>query len=192
MNDLLIALAIIALATAIATDYILLPFAAFSSPIAIFIILIAAVGAFQIYPAAGFALFLLTAVLFFKRNTHALFDAKTSYGDVSIMGAAGTTMPYMSDKSGPREYDQFNETDRMNPMLGPLREGFSTAEGVAAPAPFETESGAPLGEYPIEEERPSESSVEEVFTYRPEPETGSNEFVRFGPDIDEKKNALAY
>ena len=187
---------ILAAATAVATDMIPLPYANLSSPIAIAIMVIAALGAYGSYPAIGLALFLLTAVLFFKRNAMRLFTAKAAaYGDASIPNERhADAIPYGSDRSGPRSYDQFKETDPSNPMLGPIREGFASAEGVVdVPEAYgEDSEGAPIGSYPINAPRPDGVPEYKDFIYRPEPETGFNEFERFGPDIDEKKKVLSY
>lgn len=192
LTELAVALLVIAFATAIATDYILLPFAAFSSPVAIVLMVVAALGAFRIAPAVGLALFLLTAVLFFKRNAAQLYSAKTAYGDVTIGAESpSVAVPYTSGSSQPRRYDEFNETDPRNAALGPIREGFADAGGV--PAPFGDEAGAPVeGQYPLNAERASATPEARDYLYRPAADTGSNEFERFGPDLDEKKKAFAY
>ena len=193
-TETLTAVVVLAFATAIATDYIQLPFAAFSSPVAIFVLVVASLGAFTVYPAVGLALFLLTAVLFYKRNAASLL-AKSSYGDASIPAESmGAAVPYGSAASQPRLYDQFKETDPANPMLGPVREGFATAGGVVdEPEAFgKPNDAAPVGSYPIDETRASSTPEPRDYVYRPEPDTGSNEFVRFGPDMDEKKTAFGY
>lgn len=179
---------ILALTTAVATGMLQFPYAAFASPIAAVIMVIASLGAFSVYPAVGLALFLLTAVLFFKRNvTNTFLNKATTYGDESIRNQyTDEAKPYASLRSGPRSYDEFAETDQLNPMIGPLQEGFE-------PAPFGDEQGAPVdGQYPKELPRASASPDGETYFYRPDSTTGSNEFVRFGPDMDEKKTAFAY
>ena len=196
-NETLVAVGILALTTASATDYIVLPFAAFSSPVAIAIMVIASLGAFRAYPAVGFALFLLTAVLFFRRNAARVFSAKVSYGDVSIPAEKpADATPYATDASQPRQYDQFRETDPSNPMLGPIREGFSTAPGIAdgdGPAGVDSDAGAPIGSYPIDKERASATPEPRDFLYRPEPDTGDNTFRPIGkPMEDTKVTAFKY
>lgn len=195
--ETLIAVAVLGLATAIATSYIVLPFAAFSSPLSIAVMVIASLGAFRSYPAVGFALFLLTAVLFFKRNAARVFSEKTDYGDVSIPAEKmGSAVPYGSDASQPRQYDQFRETDPNNPMLGPIREGFSAAPGVGVddgPAGVDGEAGAPIGSYPIDKRRASSTPEPRDFVYRPEPDTGDNTFIPVGrPMTDTKVTAFKY
>lgn len=191
-NENLAAVAILALASTIATNMIQLPFAALASPLAIGIMVLAAVGAFRFYPVVGLAIFLLTAVLFFRRNAAALYSAKSGYGDVIIPAEpAVTAVPYASDKSTPRAYDQFKETDPSNPMLGSFAEGFvgsrEEPEGVNS-AP----DAAPVGSFPIDELRPSSSPESRDYSYRPDSSTGSNEFVRFGPQMDVKGRSFAY
>jgi hypothetical protein len=191
-TEMLVAVAVLALTTAIATDYVLLPFAAFSSPVAIAVMVIASLGAFRSYPAVGFALFLLTAILFFKRNAAQVFSAKVNYGDVSIPAEKmGDAVPYGSDSSQPRQYDQFRETDPANPMLGPIREGFSTAPGVAdgdeGPIGLDAEAGAPIGSYPIDKERAEGRPEPRDFVYRPEPDTGDNSFIPIGKPLEDTK-----
>ena len=190
-TETLVAVVVLGLTTAIATDYVVLPFAAFSSPLAIAVMVIAALGAFRSYPAVGFALFLLTAVLFFKRNAARVFSEKTNYGDVSIPAEKmGDAIPYGSDASQPRQYDQFRETDPANPMLGPIREGFSSAPGIAdgdGPAGVESEAGAPVGSYPLDKKRPSGTPEPRDFLYRPEPDTGDNTFVPVGKPMEDTK-----
>jgi hypothetical protein len=197
-SETLVAIVVLAFTTAIATDYIVLPFAAFSSPVAIAVMVIAALGAFRSYPAVGFALFLLTAILFFKRNAARVFSEKVNYGDVSIPAERmGDAVPYGSDASQPRQYDQFRETDPSNPMLGPIREGFSSAPGVAdgdeGPIGLDAEAGAPVGSYPLEKKRPEGVPEPRDFIYRPEPDTGDNAFVPVGkPMEDTKVTAFKY
>lgn len=194
-NENLAAVAILAFATSLATNLIQLPFAALASPLSIGIMVLAAVGAFRLAPVVGLAIFLLTAVLFFKRNTATLFSAKSVYGDASIPAeATATAVPYASEKSGPRAYDQFRETDPSNPMLGPLREGFVGASGVMdEPEGVQaTSAAAPTGSYPLDNTRPSSTPEERDYTYRPEADTGNNEFKRFGPQMDVKGRSFGY
>lgn len=182
---LLVAAGVLGVATALATGAIQLPYAAASSPYATVILVIAALGAFSVYPVVGLALFVLTAVLFFKRNVHTTLSSV--YGENSIRTqAVADAVPHESQKSGPRAYDEFNETAPNNPMIGPLQEGFE-------PAPYGNEAGAPVdGQFPKEKERPEAALNPMDHAYRPAPDTGSNEFERHGPNIDQKTDAFAY
>ena len=194
-NENLAAVGILAFATALATNVIQLPFAALASPLSIGIMVLAAVASFRLYPAVGLSIFLLTAVLFFRRNTTALFTAKSAYGDASIPAEnTATAVPYASDKSGPRAYDQFRETDPSNPMLGPLHEGFvSSIADAEEPEGVESASAAaPVGQFPLDNERPSSTPDARDFVYKPDSDTGSNEFKRFGPQMDVKGRSFAY
>jgi hypothetical protein len=82
---------------------------------------------------------------------------------------------------------QFNETDRKNPVLGSIVEGFM-------PANYGKEVGAPVeGQYPIDERRSSSSPDTRDYNYHPSPTIGSNEFEKVtGPDLDEKVSNLNY
>ena len=96
--------------------------------------------------------------------------------------------PFQTESSGPRQYNQFQETNPANPMLGPTLE----TEGFE-PAPYGDEQGSPVdGQYPTDEARISSSPEALEYVYRPDPETGSNNFSRYGPDLDEKKEAFEY
>lgn len=90
--------------------------------------------------------------------------------------------------SAPRPLNEFNETNPTNPMLGRVKveEGFE-------PAPFGAEEGTvPYGSFPRDAQRASSTGEVHGYTYRPEMDTGSNEFKRFGPDLDEKTDSFKY
>jgi hypothetical protein len=73
-------------------------------------------------------------------------------------------------------------------MLGPVKvtEGFE-------PAPFGAEEGdVPYGSYPRDQQRAWATGEERGYVYRPEIDTGSNEFKRFGPNLDEKSDSFKY
>jgi hypothetical protein len=90
--------------------------------------------------------------------------------------------------SAPRPLNEFKETDPSNPMLGPVKveEGFQ-------PAPFGAEEGdVPYGSFPRDQQRAWSNGETRGYTYRPEDDTGSNEFKRFGPNLDEKSDSFKY
>ena len=103
------------------------------------------------------------------------------YGETTIPNQKnGVSREYSTFATIPRSYNEFNET-------GPTIEGFTSE-----PASF-SDLGAPTeGQYPIEADRASSSPDKRDYTYRPESETGTNTFTRFGPNIDEKKDAFQY
>ena len=185
--ELLVSAGVLGVATAVATGSLPVSHAVVSSPYATALLVILAMGAFSVFPVAGLALFVLTAVLFFKRNVYTTLSSV--YGDKSIRNQpAADAAPYESQKSGPRAYEEFNETAPNNPMIGPLQEGFEPE-----PAPYGNESGAPVdGQFPKEKERPEATLKPIEYVYRPAPDTGSNEFERHGPNMDEKTKAFAY
>lgn len=187
-GEMISSVAILVLTAAIAADYVRFPYLMMTGHAATVIMVIAALGAFAVYPAAGLSLFLLTAVLFFKRNVHRTVSAIDSkYGETTIPEQVVKAQPYESAASGPRHYNQFQETNPGNSMLGPQQvEGFE-------PAPYGDEMGSPVeGQYPTDEARVASSPEALEYVYRPDPETGSNVFTRYGPDIDEKKKAFQY
>ena len=185
--EIALAAILLVLATAIATGYVHLPFAPLSSPFAIAILVIASLGAFAVSPVVGLAAFLLTAVLFFKRNVAQTFSRVSTYGETSIPQQYNApAYPYNTMRSGPRSYPEFQETNPENPVLGPKIENFE-------PAPYGEEQGSPVdGQYPKEAPRASSAPVPMDFVYKPEEDTGRNEFIRAGPDIDEKKKVFGY
>lgn len=176
---------VLALTSAIATGYVNLPYAALSSSAAVVVLVIASLGAFMASPAVGLSLFVLTAVLFFKRNVDRTLNHSTVYGETSILTSGGqNATPYVSQSSGPRTYDEFQETNPDNAML--KVENFE-------PAPYGDEQGSPVaGQFPKEAQRPLSTPTPVDYTYRPEPDTGDNRFERFGPDMDEKKLTFSY
>jgi hypothetical protein len=184
--ELAVAAGIVVLTTAIATNIVPLPLSTTASPFATVILVIAALGAFSVSPVVGLALFVLTAVLFFKRNVHAT-QRRSVYGEKSIRQLPfKDAAPYEFQSSVPRQVNEFAETNPLNPMIGPLREGFE-------PAPYGDEAGAPVeGQYPKEQERPQGALSPMDYVYRPAPDTGSNEFERYGPELDEKLQAIEY
>ena len=96
--------------------------------------------------------------------------------------------------SAPRPLDEFNEMNPSNPMLGRVKveEGFESLLP-KEPAPFGAEEGAvPYGSFPRDAQRASSTGEVRGYTYRPEMDTGSNEFKRFGPDLDEKTDSFKY
>ena len=183
--EMLVAAGVLGVATAVATGSLQVPHTTASSPYATVILVIMAMGAFSVFPTAGLALFVLTAVLFFKRNVYTTLSS--AYGENSIRNQATVdAAPYESQKSGPRAYEEFNETAPNNPMIGPLQEGFE-------PSPYGAEAGAPVdGQFPKEKERPEATLQPIEYAYRPAPDMGNNEFERDGPNIDEKAKAFEY
>jgi hypothetical protein len=190
--EIVITALILAFTSALATGYVNLPHNVLNSYLAVVALVLISLGAFMVAPAAGLSLFLLTAVVFFKRNVDNTLSRSSTYGETSIRELVpNDAMPFNTQSSGPREYEQFQETDASNPMLGnsvedPNIENFE-------PAPYGDEQGSPVdGQYPKEDPRASGTASPADFTYRPEEDTGSNEFSRFGPDLDEKKMTMVY
>ena len=186
MEECVGSILVIALGTAIASNYISIPPTLLSHPVTTVVLVLFGIGAFTKYPVLGIAIFLTTAIILFQRNMQTTRSIAT-YGIDSIRKQAHQAAePSAGVASKPREYDQFQETDVSNPMHGPV-EGFE-------PAPYgDAELGENVeGAFPIGAARASASSTSMEYTYRPEPDTGSNTFERFGPDMDEKKKSFSY
>ena len=192
--ELLLAVGILALTSAIATNAVTVPTPLTSTASGVVALLVGLFLSASV-PMTGIAIIVLAIVLLFKRNvnntiqsTLQQFEAEReypptapNYGENTIpmdkqnppTGAAG----YETIHSGPRNYTQ---------DIGNI-EGFT-------PATIEQseELNPPKGQYPTNEPRETAFPVADEYTYRPAPDTGSNEFRRFGPQMDEKVNSFRY
>jgi uncharacterized membrane protein YraQ (UPF0718 family) len=186
MEECVASIIVVALGTAIATDYISFPPHIIGHPVVTILMVLFGVGAFIKYPVLGIAIFLTAAIVIFKRNTQTA-RAYATYGIQSIRRQPrADAEPSQTQSSEPRQYDQFQETDASNPMHATMAEGFE-------PAPYGNEelNENVEGAFPIGAARVSASADSSEYVYRPDANTGSNAFERFGPDMDEKK-AFAY
>jgi hypothetical protein len=194
-----VALAIIATAIAMGSLHIPSNITGSSTMVALFLII--ALAAFAYSPVVGIAAIAVFAVMIFTRNvektSHFVSESimrkptqtygEEVYGDQNIYKEPVTTQPYSTQSSEPREYDNFRET--YNTSWGPLREGF------AGGAPYSEFSGSEdhvEGQYPIDQNRVHAVPTKESFDYRPESNTGANDFMRYGPDLDEKVASFQY
>lgn len=200
--DNAIAIALLALATAVATGMLRVP-SVFASMYVAIALVASALVAYDKYPATAMALLVLAAIMYFRRNVQNVLEiaATNTYAEVAIREQpALQTMPHESAMSAPRMLDEFRETDAENSMHGQVREGFAAtaAAAVAAagePAPFGADLAAESveGMFPIDADRPQAAvNAVDAFVYRPAEDMGSNEFVSSGPNIDEKKKHVAY
>ena len=183
--EIIAAVSILAITSLIATNNaISLPPVLTSPVVGVFLVVIG-LGLFSHSPIIGISILLLVAVLFFRSNIAAAARSPISqYADATVPDQSmGAATEYSSTKSDPRSYAQFQETDPMNRMFGTV-EGF-------APAPV-AEGEAVDGQYPKDSPRYKAPTVSSEFVYRPEPDTGSNEFQRYGPNLDEKTQSIAY
>lgn len=199
--DNAIAVALLALATAVATGMIRVP-SVFTSMYVAIALVVSALVAYDRYPATALALLVLAAIMYFRRNVQNVLEiaAASTYAEAAIREQpALQTVPHESSMSAPRTFDEFRETDAENPMHGQVREGFAATAAAAAvnagePAPF----GADLatesveGMYPIDADRPQATMhAVDAFVYRPAEDMGSNEFQTSGRSIDEKMKRIA-
>jgi hypothetical protein len=187
MEECVGSLLIVAAGTAIATNYVSLPPRIVSHPVTMVLLVLLAVGAFVKYPVLGIALFLLTAIILFTRNTM-MARAYATYGIDSIRRQdKDHADPSATLSSEPRQYDQFQETDAHNPMHASVQEGFE-------PAPYGNDelNENVEGAFPIGAARATSSEDAHEYIYRPDRDTGSNTFERVGPNMDEKMRSFAY
>jgi hypothetical protein len=187
MEECVGSIVVVAAGTAIATDYLALPPALVTHPVTMVVLVLMAVSAFVKYPVLGIALFLLTAIVIFKRNTMTA-RAYATYGiDTIRRQAHDRADPSESLSSQPRQLEQFQETDAQNPMYATEQEGFE-------PAPYgDAELNENVeGAFPIGAARATSTADTSEYIYRPDRETGSNAFERMGPNLDEKMASFAY
>ena len=117
-----------------------------------------------------------------------LMTGSTVYGEKSIPEhTVPVAAPYFSFKSDHRSFQEFNETDARNPVLGKIIENFE-------PANINSEQGSPVeGQYPKERARASSNPESREYTFRPSEDIGSNEFSPMnGPDLDHKMKSFKY
>jgi len=185
LYEIVAAVCLLAITSLVATNSSIQLPAAATSPIVGVVLVILGLGIFPYSPVVAIALLLLVAVLFFKQNVATTVRSSVSqYADVTVPDQSmSAATEYSSTKSDPRSYAQFQETDPMNRMYGSV-EGFS-------PAPIA--EGEPVdGQYPTQDPRVTSPTVASEYNYRPSDDTGSNEFQRFGPQLDEKKQSFTY
>jgi len=145
--EILIVIGIIGILTYVATVQNEIQYQTLMNPIAAVCIILLGLIAFLCSPAAGLVVFLLIAVLFYKRNEYGVLR--------SLIPKQQVALPYNA-KSG-------------------------------------DDLTTPNGQYDIEESRPhTNDSITKVFTYKPGEEVSGNEFVRYGPNIDEKTKLVRY
>jgi hypothetical protein len=126
-----------------------------------------------------------------------------TYGEYTIMNEPHKAAHDAPTQGGgflsePRPYDEFNETDPKNKLLGPVKvtEGFATMgqtagrPDIGAPEAYGADPNSPGGAYPINEPRALVGGTPVDFNYHPQPDMGSNTFVRSGPNLNVEKNEV--
>jgi hypothetical protein len=141
------------------------------------------------------------------------------YGENTIpLDRQGPQTPgYESTRSGPREYTPNLGTLDVQqapspPQQGvdrPAENGIQTVlasmgmaltntgmRGIEGFAPATLEQSAeldpPKGQFRTDESRQTADPVTDTYTYRPAADTGTNEFQRFGPQMDKKVDSFRY
>jgi hypothetical protein len=199
MNSLpsVLAIALVALATAIAMGSLHVPDVLSESSVLVAAYLIVALILFSYSPVVGLAAIVLFAVVVFNRNvSHVSSIAKTvaapaesrdMWGDRNIYRESSDMSPYSSVSSEPRDYAQFADTGKQSGWMPSFTEGFLSG------APYNSiHDDVAYGQFPIEQKRGFAAPEEKAYMYEPEESTGSDEFQRAGPQIDTKLAAIHY
>ena len=131
------------------------------------VLVILALYAFSISPAVGLSATLLTAVLIFSHN-------------VSFINNLQTSNPL---------YDNTISNFVRNLFTPSSIDGKLTQNENAEYAEM-IETVPAEGSYPSNESRVSHYTSTLEYNYRPQEDTGSDEFNRYGPNIDEKLDVL--
>ena len=190
-----------ALATAIAMGSLRVPAEVTQSSIMLALLLIVALVLFSYSPVVGIAAIALFAVMVFSRNVQTVVGGvnaaaaygnhhrKTNpvppvYGDQNIYKERHDIQEYDVTASQPREYSKFRDTYRGS-FLSTSVEGFEAA-------PYNYVNEAADGQFPINQNRMTASPGRQEYLYEPEADTGSNDFERYGPDIDDKLKTFGY
>lgn len=196
--DLVASVLVLCFTSAVATNALTLP-SSMTTTLAGAVVLVAGLLVSLVAPLAGISVLILAIILFFRRNmqqtiqgTLRKFEAERAYPPTPAIYGESTIPLAPQDpqtpgyeptpsglaRGGPRDYTK---------DLGSLLEGFT-------PATIEQseELTPPKGQYRTDESRETASPVVDQYTYRPSPDTGSNEFHRFGPQMDKKVDSFRY
>ena len=189
--ELALSIGVLFLSSAVATNVMAVP-AFLTSTAAGVGLLVLGLLASVASPTLALSIIILSIVLLYKRNirqtiqgTLRQFEAERSYPDTS---------PEYGDQRFPTEpafAQPQGGTD--NTRSGPRNyaRDFGSIEGFL-PASLAQELDVPKGQFPTEESRVTADPVGNEYTYRPEADTGSNEFRRFGPQMDKKVESFRY
>lgn len=166
-------------ATAIAVGTLEIPDHLLQSSITQTFLLIMALVLFAYSPVVGIAAMGLFAVMLYSRNMQKTsFYQKAAAKLYGQEGIARERVVRVEEASGmteqPRDYSKF-ERDT------------NDTEGYAS-----THVGDAEGQYPLHDPRPVTEGMREDYFYRPGPDMGSNDFERFGPNMDHKMSSFAY
>jgi hypothetical protein len=207
--EAVLAIVFAGMATAIAIGAIQVPTALTGSSIFLALLLILVLSIFAYSPVAGIAAVALFAVIVFNRNVRRIaMYAKKDEGDLYEAVERGTydidPLEVWGDEkiykarvgipqglSGQVRSDS-GITATYNVTWVPLstKEGFTSTS--MPYSEIDNFGQAVDGQYPINQNRVHLQGTAQEHFYAPAEDTGSNEFSRFGPDMDEKVDALQY
>ena len=180
-------------ASAIATNALSVPAALAGTPSGVVLVVVGLLAS-VVAPTLAVAILVLAVVLFYNRNiqqtvrgTLQQFEAERAYPETSSTYGDQrfpTQPPTMQGAEGIR-----SEPGSYGQNFGSI-EGFSSIGGATVSQSMELDP--PKGQFPTNEPRETASPVADQYTYRPDEDTGSNTFKRFGPQMDQKVNSFRY
>ena len=168
-NEFLIVVVLISFAALLVSNKLQLPSqmnTLLNSTIGKIILVILTLYAFSISPAVGTSAVILTAIIIFNHNVFTMNNLQSQ--------------TFFSNPVTNFVRNLFTPTSIEGRLLH--NESAEYAEMV--------EQHHTEGSYPFDEQRPSNSDYSLEYNYRPQSDTGSDNFVRDGPNIDEKPNVL--
>jgi len=199
-----LSIGVLLFASAVATNALPVPDALASTPSGVVLVVVALLAS-VIAPTLSVAVLVLAVVLFYNRNIQqtvkgtlqqfeaerAYPDTSPTYGDQRFPTQVTSTQPPGADgiQSEPGSYGPTFGSLQTGTSLGSI-EGFSSIGGATVSQSMELDP--PKGQFPTQEPRETASPVTDQYTYRPEGDTGSNAFQRFGPQMDQKVNSFRY
>ncbi len=169
-NEFLIVVVLVSLAAGLISNTIKLPNAVdnlLSGSLGKTVLVILALYAFSISPAVGLSATLLTAIIIFSHN-------------VSFVNNLQTSNPL---------YDN-TITNFVRNLFTPSNIDAKLTQNESAEYAEMIEPHPAEGSFPSDESRPTHYASTLEYNYRPQEDTGSDDFVRYGPNIDEKLAVL--
>lgn len=182
-------------ASAIATNALPVP-AALAGTSSGVVLVVVGLLASVVAPTLAVAVLVLAVVLFYNRNiqqtvqgTLQQFEAERAYPETSPTYGDQRFPTQVTSIQTPGAEGIRSEPGSYGQTFGSI-EGFSSIGGATVSQSMELDP--PKGQFPTNEPRETASPVTDQYTYRPDEDTGSNTFKRFGPQMDQKVNSFRY
>ena len=190
-----LSIGVLLFASAIATNALPVPDALAGTPSGVVLVVVGLLAS-VVAPTLSVAVLVLAVVLFYNRNiqqtvkgTLQQFEAERAYPETSPTYGDQRFPTQVTSIQTPGADGIQSEPGSYGPNFGSI-EGFSSIGGATVSQSMELDP--PKGQFPTNEPRETASPVTDQYTYRPEGDTGSNAFQRFGPQMDQKVNSFRY